>query len=226
VDLNWSVLTPVISAVDRKDESTASHTARVALYTQALAEANELDQPTVQRLMQAALLHDIGKIDIPESILRKPGPLTDEEFAVMRAHTILGHAKLIELGIDDEIALHLVRSHHERIDGSGYPDNLSGEDIPMAARFFAVIDTFDAMTSTRPYRRDVGPAAAERALVELNAKSGLWYWPQAVEKFTELYRSGQIGWILQHLNDGGAADGSIDAPSPLDVLALRQTLRA
>ncbi len=221
MELNWSVLTPIINAVDRKDESTSAHTARVALYTQALAEANDLDEASVTRLMHAALLHDIGKIDIPEAILRKPGRLTDDEFSIMRSHTILGHVKLIELGIEDETALHLVRSHHERIDGTGYPDGLKGDEIPIAARFFAVIDTFDAMTSKRPYRHDVGPAAAERALAELSAKSGTWYWPRAVERFTELYRSGGIGWILEHLNRGEAERDEGDAPGGRRSLSLR-----
>jgi hypothetical protein len=107
-------------------------------------------------LTHAAALHDIGKLDIPESILQKPGPLTEDEFAIMKTHTTQGHDRLIAMGEDDPIMVGLVRSHHERWDGLGYPDKLTAESIPLAARYFAVVDSFDAMTSIRPYRSAVG----------------------------------------------------------------------
>ena len=97
--------------------------------------------------------------------------------------------------------LELVRHHHERWDGKGYPDGLARQQLATGARIFSVIDSFDAMTSHRPYRHDVGAAAAERALEELAAGSGAQYWPEAVTTFERLYRSGRLDWILHHFND-------------------------
>lgn len=190
-----------VRILEVKDGSTAAHTWRVVLYTRALAEALDVDRRTIGRLTLAAALHDIGKIDIPDEILLKPARLTDDEFDVMRTHTTLGHERLVRMGEDDPIMLELVRHHHERIDGTGYPDRLTGPAIPAAAKYFSVVDTFDALTSVRPYRSDVGPGAAERAIEELNLHAGAWYSPDAVEAFTSLYRAGKLDWILSYHND-------------------------
>ena len=223
--MDWAALEPLVREVDAKDACTAAHTARVALYAQAVAEAEGADEATVQRMIQAALLHDIGKVDVPAEILGKPGRLTDEEYDIIKGHTVAGHRRLVEMGVVDDLVLALVRSHHERIDGTGYPDKLAGDAIPLAARWFAVIDTFDALTSKRPYRNDVGAAAAERALAELADKAGRWYHAPAVDRFTQLYRSGQLDWILAHLNnDEGEAAAPI-LPTPTKVGELRSTLR-
>ena len=112
-----------------------------------------------------------------------------------------GHDRLVRMGETDEHLLGLVRSHHERWDGLGYPDGLAGESIALGPRFFAVIDSFDAMTSIRPYRDRIGEDAAELALLELEAGKGTRYWPEAVDAFTDLYRSEQITWILHYFND-------------------------
>jgi HD-GYP domain-containing protein (c-di-GMP phosphodiesterase class II) len=151
------------------------------LYTRALAERLGVDHATIQRLTLAAALHDVGKIDIPDGILMKPGRLTDDEFTVMRMHPLLGHERLLRMGEEDPVLLNLVRHHHERVDGTGYPDRLAGEAIPLGARFFSVVDTFDALTSVRPYRSDVGPEAAARAIEELERHSGIWYAAEAGE---------------------------------------------
>lgn len=195
------ILQALLSALELKDVATAAHTWRVTLYTRALAERFDTDADTLRRLTYAAALHDIGKIDIPESILRKPGPLTHAEFEIVKSHPARGHERLLVMGEDDEIMLDLVRHHHERWDGLGYPDGLAGEAIPMGARFFTVIDTFDALTSFRSYRQEVGADAAERALAALQEESGRRYWPPAVEEFVALYRTGQIDWIRHHFND-------------------------
>lgn len=199
--MDAAIVQALVKAIELKDLSTAAHTWRVVLYTRALAEEAGLDRAIVERLTAAAALHDLGKIDIPDGILSKPGPLTPEERAVMRTHAALGHDRLVRMGEDDPILLELVRHHHERWDGLGYPDGLAGERIALAPRVFAVIDAFDAMTSLRPYRRDVGPAAAERALAQLHAGAGSAYWPEAVETFARLYRTGRLGWILEYFND-------------------------
>lgn len=195
------IIAALVGVLEAKDVSTAAHTWRVVLYTRALSEAFGLDHDTVDRLSFAAALHDVGKIDIPEAVLLKPGPLDAAEFDVMRRHTTLGHERLLRMGEDDPLALTLVRSHHERWDGKGYPDSLAREDIPRPARFFAVVDSFDAMTSFRPYRSLVGPEAARRAVVELEAGMGSRYDTEAVRAFTDLYRTGSLAWILEYFND-------------------------
>jgi putative two-component system response regulator len=114
----------------------------------------------------------------------------------------LGHDRLRSMGLADEDILGMVRSHHERWDGGGYPDGLAGEAIPMGARFLAVIDVFDAMTSVRPYRDEVGEPAAKRALEMIRAGRGDVFCPECVDAFEDLYRSGGVNWILHYYNDG------------------------
>jgi putative nucleotidyltransferase with HDIG domain len=181
------LISALLQLVQYKDAATAAHTWRVTLYTLALAEAAGVDRDRHPVLMRAAVLHDIGKIDIPRRIVQR--------------HPRLGYERLVELGEQDPVVLQVVRSHHERLDGSGYPDGLKGDEIPVPARRFAVIDSFDAMTSRRPYRQQVGAAAADRAVRELQARAGSWYAPEAVELLTTVYRSGDLDWILHHLND-------------------------
>src|SRR5690606_17859488 len=115
--------------------------------------------------------------------------------------TTRGYDFLVARGVEDQAVLNLVRHHHERIDGTGYPDGLKGEAISPAPRYFAVIDSFDAMTSLRSYRREVGEAAAEKALAELHVGAGTRYDAEAVELFDRLYRSGDLDWILHYFND-------------------------
>lgn len=194
-------VTDLVHQIERKDLSTAAHTWRVVLYARALMEAFERDRELIALVTQAAALHDIGKLDIPDEILQKPGKLSDEEFEIIKLHTVAGYARMIQLDVTEEPILNLVRYHHERCDGQGYPFQLAGEDIPLGARMFAVIDSFDAMTSVRPYRRDLGEDAAQRALIELQAGTGTRYWPEAVDAFTNLYQTGQLDHILHYFND-------------------------
>lgn len=195
------IVKALVNLIEVKDASTAAHTWRVVLYTRALAEAFGVDHDVIARLTTAAALHDVGKLDIPESILQKPGRLTDDEYAVMQTHTLRGHERLVAMGEEDPILLNLVRSHHERFDGLGYPDRLKGDQIPLGPRFFAVIDSFDAMTSVRPYRAQIGEAAALRAIEELEKGKGEKYHPEPVDAFAGLYRSGELDWILHYYND-------------------------
>lgn len=201
------VVQAMVRLLEVKDLSTAAHTWRVVLYTRALAEDANLDRAIVERLTYAAALHDIGKLDIPDAILQKPGKLTDEEFEVMKTHTTLGHDHLRGMGEDDPIAVGLVRHHHERWDGLGYPDGLSGESIPLAARYFAVVDSFDAMTSIRPYRATIGERAAQAAMEEIMASRGSRYAPDAVDRFRSLYDAGTFDWIRSHFNDKSQVPG-------------------
>jgi HD-GYP domain-containing protein (c-di-GMP phosphodiesterase class II) len=196
-DAVWDLM-PQIEA---KDASTAAHTWRVVLYTRALTESMGLDPELIERISLGAALHDLGKVDIPDAILKKPGRLTDEEFAVIKTHPSAGYDRLTAMGVTDRVVLNLVRWHHEKLDGSGYPDGLRGAEIPPGPRYFGVVDTFDAMTSVRPYRREIGAEAAEKAIAELRSKVGTWYCAECVDAWDRLYRSGQIDWILHYFND-------------------------
>lgn len=217
--MNSDTLFRLTKLVEAKDNMTAAHTWRVALYTHALAEVMSFDQRTIRRMVRGAALHDLGKIDVPSHILNKPGSLTEEEFAVIRRHPVLGYKRLIDMGERDEIVLDLVRSHHERLDGSGYPDGLEGEAIPQVARLFAVIDSFDAMTSIRPYRRDDGPRDVRKAIDDLNRYAGIWYCPDTVERFTRLVESGRVDWIHNHFNDTQALR-HLDSPHNVDEITV------
>jgi response regulator RpfG family c-di-GMP phosphodiesterase len=149
------------SALETKDTGTRAHSQRVQRYAVELSRAlgGELaEDPSAE---YGFLLHDVGKIGIPDRILQKPGPLTEDERRLMQTHTVVGEQMLGGVAFLQGVGLHVVRGHHERWDGSGYPDRLAGTDIPLAARVFAVADTLDAMTSDRPYRnagrwRDAG----------------------------------------------------------------------
>ncbi len=193
----------LVKALEHKDGDTAAHTWRVVLYTRAMAEHFGVDVAMIERLSIAAAVHDVGKLDIPDSIIKKPGPLSDEEWGVMKRHTLLGEQRLRALGITDPLVLELVRSHHERVDGRGYPDGLLGDQLGRGPRYFAVIDSFDAMTSIRPYRAQVGPDAAEAAIRDLLDSRGTKYCGECVDAFVTLYRTGRIGWILEYFNDRG-----------------------
>lgn len=190
-----------VRIIEIKDISTAAHTWRVVLYARALAESVGMSQDDVHRLSYAAALHDLGKIDIPDQVLLKPGPLTIDEFEVMKQHAALGHARLVRMGETDPIVLDLVRHHHERWDGSGYPDGLAGDRIPAVARLFAVVDTFDALTSIRPYRMEVGPQALADAADAIAAGAGSHFEPAIAGRFVEMVRSGSLTWISEHYND-------------------------
>src|SRR5262249_1882635 len=151
---------------------TAAHTWRVVLYSRAMAEKMRYPEETVLRLSNAAALHDLGKIDIPDEILQKPTALTAQEYEIMKSHTVFGHSRLVRLGEDDSLLLDIVRHHHERVDGTGYPDRLTHDQIPWPAKWFAVVDSFDAMTSIRPYHTEFGKEAAQQAINVLKTDAG------------------------------------------------------
>ncbi|MEM1183470.1 MAG: HD domain-containing phosphohydrolase [Planctomycetota bacterium] len=191
----------LVKSIEAKDLSTAAHTWRVVLYLRAMAEEHGVTGDRLVVATQGAALHDLGKLDIPNSILQKPGKLTDDEFEIIKAHPVYGYQRLVDMGVSEEPILNIVRFHHERWDGLGYPDGLAGDDIPFIARYFAVIDTFDALTSLRPYRHEVGEEAANRALDILLEGKGTRYQADAVEMFTALFKSGRLDFILHHFND-------------------------
>ena len=146
-----STLEALIAALDTRDSETQGHSMRVAEFTALVARHMGITEPELTDIRRGALLHDVGKIGIPDAILRKPGPLTAEEWEIMRKHPELGFEMLKGITFL-EGAVPIVVAHQEKYDGTGYPRKLKGEEIPLGARIFAVVDTFDAITSTRPYR--------------------------------------------------------------------------
>lgn len=171
----------LVGALDLRERETAQHSKRVACHTLVLARQFYADAATLAQIYWGALLHDIGKIGIPDAVLLKPGPLTESEWALMRQHPLLGYQLLAQVpGMD--VAADLVLNHEERFDGSGYPAGLAGEAIPLPARLFAVIDTLDAITSDRTYR---AAQTFDVARDEILAESGKQFDPLAVAAFVQ-----------------------------------------
>ncbi len=170
------------NALDLKDAETEGHSKRVTAFTMAIARAMELSDERRKIIGRGAFLHDIGKMAIPDAILRKPGRLTPEEQAVMREHCLLGYQMLRKIPFLYEAA-EIVYSHQERYDGSGYPRGLHGDQIPLGARIFAVADTFDAITSDRPYRAAQSIPSARR---EIQKYEGTQFDPAIVKVFLSI----------------------------------------
>jgi putative nucleotidyltransferase with HDIG domain len=173
-------LRALVTALDTRDSETGGHSERVTSIALSIAHQMRLDKKTIQQIHWGALLHDVGKIGIPDEILRKPGPLTDEEWDIMRSHPQIGYEILKEIPFLQP-TLDVVLHHHERFNGTGYPSGLKGEEIPLSARIFSVADSFDAMTSDRPYRR-----ALKRAYViaEIKRCINTQFDPKVVAAFT------------------------------------------
>ncbi len=175
-------VTALAQAVEMRDRYTGNHTHRVTTYSLLLAEALGLPADQRRQLQVATALHDIGKIAIDDNVLRKPDRLQPDELELMKSHVLRG-AEIVQMIPGLEWALAVVRGHHERWDGNGYPDGLKGEGIPLTARIVAVVDAFDAMTSDRPYRPGMSVA---RAYAELRTGSGTHFDPTCVEAFVKL----------------------------------------
>jgi putative nucleotidyltransferase with HDIG domain len=170
-------------AIDAKDQVTHGHIRRVQQYTVALAKALGVsDEADLRAIQAASLLHDIGKLAVPEHILNKPGPLTPAEYEQMKHHSRIGADILAMVSFPFPV-VPIVRHHHERWDGRGYPDGLKGEAIPLGARILSVVDCFDALTSDRPYRKAM---TLEEALQVLRSRTGTMYEPRVVERFIEI----------------------------------------
>jgi diguanylate cyclase (GGDEF)-like protein/putative nucleotidyltransferase with HDIG domain len=171
-------------AIDAKDNTTHQHLERVVIYAEAIGKELNLPENELKALRTAALLHDIGKLAVPEYIISKPGRLTEEEFEKMKIHTVVG-AEILERVQFPYPVVPIVRSHHERWNGSGYPAGLKGEEIPIGARILAVVDSFDALSSDRQYRRAL---SREEAMAALKKDAGTLYDPTIVEILEKIYR--------------------------------------
>jgi HD-GYP domain-containing protein (c-di-GMP phosphodiesterase class II) len=184
-DLFLNTITVLAQAVELRDEYTGGHTSRVTNYTLLLAQQLNLPFKDQELLRLGTPLHDIGKIGIDDAILRKPAKLTPEEFKIMQSHTIKGDA-IVSTIPDLHPVRPIVRSHHERWDGQGYPDKLKGEEIPLLARIVAVADAFDAMTSNRPYHPEKKGKTPDEAFEEVQKQSGLQFDPACVTAFMDI----------------------------------------
>ena len=176
------LLTQLTSGLEARDAYTHGHSRRVARYASNIAKRMGLSRAEIQKVRAAGAMHDVGKVETPLAVLRKEGKLTDEEYAIIKRHSVDGAAMVSTLG-DDELTA-MVRQHHERLDGTGYPDGLAGQAISIGARILAVADTFDAVTSTRPYRH-ANPH--KKALDILAADAGTRLDPDAVRAFCRCY---------------------------------------
>jgi len=176
-----ATLRALAAAIDARDAYTCRHSAAVADYACQLGLALGLSDAELRDLTVAGQMHDIGKIGVPESILNKPGTLTADEMRIMRTHPVQG-AKILASLPNFGSVMAVVRSHHERYDGGGYPDGLRGDAIPLHARIMAVCDSWDAMRTDRPYRKGMSP---DRAASILRTESGKQFDPQIVEAFLE-----------------------------------------
>lgn len=188
--------------IDMKDKYTNGHSFRVAEYTAMLAKELGYDEETVEKYYNIALLHDIGKIGVPPEVLNKNGKLTDEEFGRIKSHTTLGYEALKDISIMPELAIGAY-SHHERPDGKGYPQGLKGDSIPRVAQIIAVADTFDAMYSTRPYRKRMN---YEKVVSIIESGSGTQLEADVVDAFLRLALRGDL---RAPDDDGGGSEENI-----------------
>ena len=180
------VVTSLAGAIDAKDEYTKGHSSAVSRYSEALARALNLPEKDVERIKLGALLHDIGKIGIPESVLKKPSKLTDEEWEIMKQHPTIGAEKVLMPNESLHDLIPIVKYHHEHWDGSGYPEKLKGEEIPLAARIVSVADAYHALISDRPYRKGM---SNEKACEILRVGAGIQWDKNLVRTFINISES-------------------------------------
>ncbi|NJK46488.1 MAG: HD domain-containing protein [Pleurocapsa sp. SU_196_0] len=190
----------MLSTLDKRDPYTAGHSERVGLYTQALARKLGWNAADQERALFAGRVHDIGKIGIRDNFLDKAGPLTPEERRVLEQHTVIGADIIHQSGKRLEAILTAVRSHHERWDGRGYPDGMSGAAIPLLARMVGIADTFDAVTTARPYS---DPKTWTQAFDILRSVVGTQFDPELVEPFITALQESQITTEVERINRSG-----------------------
>jgi putative nucleotidyltransferase with HDIG domain len=185
-------LTALMSSLDARDRETEGHSTRVSELACLLGAEVGLNANELKAIERGALLHDIGKIGVSDTILHKPASLLPDEWESMRHHPDIG-AQIIEDIPFLQDTLPIIRYHHERWDGSGYPVGLSGKDIPLQARIFAVADAFDALISDRPYRKHV---PVDKALAYIKEKSGILFDPEIVSAFERMWENNKLeDWI-------------------------------
>lgn len=180
-----NIIRMLANAIEAKDGYTGKHTERVASYSLALARASGVNKDLWPTIEMGALLHDVGKIGIPEAVLGKPDKLDEDEFNKIKEHPDIGVEIVKPLNFLQDV-IKVIRYHHERIDGTGYPEGLKGEDIPLEARIVSIADAFDAMTSDRPYRKGM---PKEKAIQLLREGRGTQWDAKLIDHFVDLIRS-------------------------------------
>ncbi|OLD63147.1 MAG: hypothetical protein AUI47_10290 [Acidobacteria bacterium 13_1_40CM_2_68_5] len=214
-DLYLSVIEALALAIDAKDRTTQRHIRRVQMYAVQLGKALGISAPELEALKAGSLLHDIGKLAVPEHILCKPGPLTREETEKMRIHPRIGVEILETINFPFPLT-EVVRSHHEKWDGTGYPDRLKGEEIPITARILSVVDCYDALTSDRPYRK---PLSAEEALKYVQSEAGTAFDPKVVDALVgNLDRLQALAGVINRSQETSAAPDKRRLPKGGDPL--------
>ncbi len=197
-----------LNILNSKDRYTFAHTERDVLYAVALGKRLGLSEESLRYLRFGAFLHDIGKVEIPIEVLTKRGPLTHDEWEIMKQHVEIG-VNIVKAIPSLAPCIPIIRHHHERYDGTGYPDGLRGTEIPLEARILTIADSFDAMTTSRPYQRK---RTMEEAFTELRFCAGRQFDPDLVEPFIEVVR--EIGLLSESGEDAGAASGANGDPAP------------
>jgi putative nucleotidyltransferase with HDIG domain/PAS domain S-box-containing protein len=194
-DANMEAIYMLAVACEARDDDTGAHVRRMQKISEALALELGLEAAEAERIGYSAILHDVGKMHVPDSVLKKPGPLTDEEWVRMRAHTTVGE-RILSSKPFFEIARRIARSHHENWNGSGYPDKLRGTDIPLAARIVHVADVFDALIQPRVYK-PAWPIAKARE--HLEAHAGLHFDPDVIDAFRHWSDNGRMAATLSEV---------------------------
>lgn len=212
-DANKETILGMVSALDLREHNTRLHSQRVREYTDLIAKSFGIDQKKRQEIGYGALLHDIGKIAVPDAILLKPGKLTDEEWTEMHKHPEAGYRMVKRIGFLEEAAK-IVHAHHERYDGSGYPQRLKGDEIPLGARLFMVADVYDALTSQRPYR---SAASHHEAAIEILAQTGSHFDPAVVTTFMDIAPE-EFRSISERFHDGNCLSESSISDHPVSSL--------
>jgi diguanylate cyclase (GGDEF)-like protein/putative nucleotidyltransferase with HDIG domain len=219
-DLYLSVIEALALAIDARDRTTQRHLRRIQAYAVQLGKSMGISEPELEALKAGALLHDIGKLAVPEHILGKPGPLTREETEKMRIHPRIGVEILETIRFPFPLA-EVVRSHHEKWDGTGYPDRLKGEEIPVAARILSVVDCFDALTSDRPFRK---PMSREEALKHVQGEAGASFDPAVVEALVKnLDRLGLLAEAIDRSQETSAAPDGRRPGSVMETIRSAQS---
>jgi putative nucleotidyltransferase with HDIG domain len=188
------------TALEARDEYTRGHSQRVCEVSMLLGDRMGYSPEALEELRVGTVLHDIGKIGVPDAVLNKRGKLTEEEFEIMKSHTVTGYEICRPLMLSEGVLM-IIRNHHEKLDGSGYPDGLKGGELPLSLRIVCVADAFDAMSSRRPYR---GIMEQDEVLAELSRHAGTQFDPVVVESLKELLRLDRLRELYGNMGDSSS----------------------